>query len=275
MSKLHIVLFLLVMIILPISVQAGETPWASTDHARMRLLTGVNSIGEAGQFEAALHMNMSEGWHSYWRVPGDAGAPPRFNWEGSENVESVDVSWQAPGRYEEYEFQTFGYSGDVYFPLVVNLKEPNKATTLKVNIQTMVCSDICIPQFFDLSMTIPAGDGKRVAEQRIINFEKRRVPKTENTKNLKIETIVTGPDALVVSAYSNNGFKDADIFAYAPDFPLTAIPETTLDKADNRRAIIKIPKPMDIENLSEELAGQEINITLVNGRDAIERTFTP
>lgn len=276
MSKLSAIFCgIIITIFLVHPVFAAETPWAKTDHARMRLLTAVDSVNEASSFEAALHMNMSKGWHSYWRVPGDAGAPPRFDWTGSNNVESVDLSWQAPKRFEEFEFQTFGYSGDVYFPLVVHLKEPGKAVFLDVKIQTMICKDICIPQIFELSLSLPEGEGTPSKQKRIIDFEKKRVPLEKDIPTLKINTVVTGPEALVVSAYSANGFRKIDIFAYGPDMALTGIPEITTDERDPRYAMIKVPKPFDIDNLGEVLSGKEMNITLVNGREAIERTFTP
>lgn len=276
MSKIRNILAILMVSFFAVSTAfAGETPFAATDHARMRILTGIDSIGEKTEhFEAALHMSMDEGWHSYWRVPGDAGAPPVFDWSASTNVKSVEVSWQAPKRYDEFGFQTFGYSNDVYYPLVVNLVEPNKATDLKVHIKTMVCSDICIPQTFDLAVSIPVGDGATVTHQRIIDNEKRRVPKAGNSPNLQIETVVAGPKALVVSAYSKNGFDKVDIFAYAPEITLSAIPQMMVDEDTGQRALISISAPEDVEDLNALIAGKTLNVTMVSGRDAIERSVT-
>lgn len=254
--------------------EAAETTWAATDHSRMRLITAVDSIGAGDSFEAALHMRMSEGWHSYWRVSGDAGAPPRFDWGKSENVEAVEVSWQAPERFDEFGFQTFGYSDDVYFLLDVKVKEPGKTTMLSVNVQTMVCSDICIPQTFNLSMRIPAGDGAPVTQQKLIDFEKRKVPVSGNSPALAIETVVAGPEALVVNAFAQDGFDKADVFAVGDDFALTAIPEILPDEDDVRRAMIKIPKPADADNLNYLLQGKELSITLVSGRKAVEQKIT-
>ncbi|MCB1531998.1 MAG: hypothetical protein KDJ35_03920 [Alphaproteobacteria bacterium] len=251
---------------------AGQSGWASTDYARMRMITGVDTIGPANSFEAALHMRMEEGWHSYWKIPGEAGAPPRFDWSGSDNISDVEILWQAPKRFDEFGFQTFGYEKDVYFPLRVSLSEPGKAATLKIAVKTMVCHEICIPQDFTVSFSIPEGDGKDSSEQRLIDFEKRRVPQSEDSASLRIDTVVAGPDALVVSAYSQNGFDQADMFAYGGEILLTAAPEIAVEADDARHALITISKPEDLEALNLALQGQSLNIVLLSGRDALERS---
>lgn len=273
MSKiLMLFVFLMTAVCWGLPAHAGQSPWASTDHAQMRLLTAIDSIApEATEFEAALHMRMDDGWHSYWRQPGDAGAPPRFIWEKSENVSNIKVSWQAPKRYDEFGFQTFGYEKDVYFPVVVKLQKPGALTSFNVDVQTMVCSDICIPQSFTLSVSLSAGDGAPSAQSKTIEFEKKRIPLFENTKALSIDNIVTGPDALVVNVTAQNGFEKGDVFAYAPDIVFTKIPQITIDNADKNKAMITLPKPDGIENLSAALAGKELSVTVVNGRDAIEQ----
>ncbi|MCX8508161.1 MAG: protein-disulfide reductase DsbD family protein, partial [Rhodobacteraceae bacterium] len=41
---------------------------------------------ESGSQMAALRLTMAPGWKTYWRAPGDAGIPPRFDWTGSANL---------------------------------------------------------------------------------------------------------------------------------------------------------------------------------------------
>ena len=251
---------------------AGTSDWASTDHSRMRMLSAVNSIGEGqSEFEAALHMNISKGWHSYWHHPGDSGAPPIFDWSGSENVENVEVLWQTPKRYEEFGFQTFGYEDDVYFPLLVHLTNPGEPAKLSAKIRTMVCETICIPQNFSLSMDLPKGTGQEAAEQKIIEFEKRRVPVAEETPALRINTMVAGPDALVLTVFSQEGLSEADAFVTSGELMFTEIPKLSVEGKDKRKGMLVIPKPADLGNLSTFLEGKELNIVLTNGHMAIER----
>ena len=58
-----------------------------------------------------------QGWKTYWRMPGDAGIPPQFDWSGSQNVKSVEVLWPAPQRFIDSGGETVGYKDRVVFPL--------------------------------------------------------------------------------------------------------------------------------------------------------------
>ena len=40
----------------------------------------------SGSHMAAVDLTLAPGWKTYWRSPGDAGIPPRFDWSGSKNV---------------------------------------------------------------------------------------------------------------------------------------------------------------------------------------------
>ncbi|MEG4641374.1 protein-disulfide reductase DsbD domain-containing protein, partial [Paracoccus sp. APAP_BH8] len=42
-----------------------------------------------GHRMTALHLRLEPGWKTYWRSPGDAGVPPRFDWAASRNLAEV------------------------------------------------------------------------------------------------------------------------------------------------------------------------------------------
>ena len=79
---------------------------AATLGAAMLLPTGASAQGRvdspvvaaeilpgwtsaSGTRIAALHLTLTPGWHTYWRIPGEAGIAPRFDWGRSQNVASV------------------------------------------------------------------------------------------------------------------------------------------------------------------------------------------
>lgn len=274
MKKFYKLVITAALLCVSLPAHAGSPTWVSADNLRARLIPAVKSIGDDIQIEAALDVELNKGWHTYWRVAGDAGLPPRFNWDASENVQSVETLYPSPKRKtEQGGFYTFGYEDRVTFPLAVTLKETKTDTTLNLTLDMMVCKDICIPERLELSLSIPAGDGEAASLATLINKAKEKVPSEAELSGLKIDTIVAGPDALVVSAYSKRGFKKTDIFATAPNVVLTLPPEITPDKKDKRKALIRIPVTPDIENLAESLKGQVLTITLVSGKDMIEKTI--
>lgn len=246
---------------------AQEANWSGADHVRARLQAGPDW---AGQSHAVLEIRLDEGWHTYWLAPGDSGLAPRFDWAGSENVKSVDIHWPAPLRIDEAGLQVFGYKGDIAFPLTVQRADPAQPVRLALGLDVLICKDICIPQHFDLTLDPQDGPAMNI---RSFGFLQERMPAREDTPQLRIESVVVGPDALVVNAYSGPGFDDSDVFAALGDMALTARPEITPREDDPRYAMIRIPAPGDSQNLMELVDGRQLHIVLTSGRAAVEKTL--
>ncbi|MEP1941971.1 MAG: protein-disulfide reductase DsbD domain-containing protein [Sulfitobacter sp.] len=99
---------------------------------------------------SAVQITMAEGWHTYWRAPGDAGIPPQFKWNGSRNLNAVSVNWPTPELFSQNGMRSVGYSNQVILPLSVSAKRHNKPVHLKLNLEIGVCKDICVPQTLTL-----------------------------------------------------------------------------------------------------------------------------
>lgn len=244
--------FLTLMLVMP------GLAWAQDGDVQARLIAGANG-------EAALEITMTPGWHTYWKVPGDSGLPPRFDWSESKNVQDVHVHFPAPERKKEYMFYTFGYTDQVTFPLDVQFEDPEKESVLSLKAQILICKDICITAQFESSVPIPAAGSPENA--KIIKAAQKKIPVSVDIPALKIDTVVAGQDALVVRAFSKDGFEKVDIFATTPDlFSLTLPPEITPEEKDPRYAMIRIPKTDDFD-----LIGKRWTLTLVAGDRAIEK----
>ncbi len=258
MSKFLPFLFIIAMF-LSFTAHAGETPWASADQVRARLLSG-------GGDSAAVEIELAQGWHSYWYAPGDAGLAPVFNWQGSENFKSVEVAWPYPQRFDELGMTTFGYEGTIIFPVTVQKIAEGAKTKLNLALDIMVCKDICIPQ--QLKMFIDLEDAP-TPQAAIIDNAKRKIP--AESPQLAIETIVAGPDALVIAARSEKGFDGADIIAVIEDAAVTTKPQFVIDAADSKKAIITIPKPSGAQSMTGLTAGHNVTVTLIAGGKSVEK----
>ena len=258
MSKKLVILFLAVLFTFTYSAPAKalEGTWVVTDHLQGRLITGVDSTANLAFFDALFDLQLGEGWHTYWRNPGDAGLPPRFDWSASENVERVDILWPAPVRKLELDFNTFGYENNVGFPLTVHIKEPGKSVSLKLKADVMVCSDICIPQTLNLALEVPSGESAAAAQIALIEAARKQLPGLDNTHDLKIEGVIAGPDAIVVTAYSEKGFEGIDVFTTIADTAFTSPPVIAPLTGEDNKALITIAKPQGVENLPAFLTGK-------------------
>src|SRR4029077_1413105 len=75
--------------------------WDGDARSAVRLIAGSFRQGDAAPLRAGVEIRVKPGWHTYWRYPGAAGVPPRFDFAGSQNVKTVDVLWPAPQRLPE------------------------------------------------------------------------------------------------------------------------------------------------------------------------------
>ena len=95
---------------------------------------------------AGIEIRLEPGWQTYWRDPGDSGAPPRFDFSASENVKSVSVLWPAPQRFPDSAGgNSIGYVNHVILPLHVVPTDDTKQTALRLKLDYDICSNICIP----------------------------------------------------------------------------------------------------------------------------------
>lgn len=132
---------------------AFSSPQSRAAASSARLLSGGPSNN--GTYTAGVEIDLDPGTITYWRSPGEAGAPPVFDFSGSINVTTVDVVYPAPKRIEEQGVIVAGYDGRVIFPLKIQPRDPKAPVTLKVLLHYSACGKICLPARANLSMALP------------------------------------------------------------------------------------------------------------------------
>ena len=123
--------------------------WDGDARSAVRLIAGAPPAGKNAAatttLRAGVEVRLKPGWHTYWRYPGDAGVPPRFDFTGSQNVKSVDVLWPAPRPIREQGLIAIGYASDVIWPLAVVPNDGAKPVTLRLKLDYAVCEKLCVP----------------------------------------------------------------------------------------------------------------------------------
>ncbi len=127
------------------------SPLRAAEHAELTVLHGWRM--DNGHHMAALRISLAEGWHTYWRAPGDAGIPPRFDWGASQNIAGLKVVWPTPEVYAQNGMRYVGYEGDVVLPIEI-IPAANGAIHLDGTIEFGVCDDICIPMSAHVRMDL-------------------------------------------------------------------------------------------------------------------------
>lgn len=124
------------------------------DLAQLDVLDGGQT--KRGTYIAALRLTLPDGWKTYWRAPGDAGIPPRFDWRGSRNVGSVKITWPSPEVFDQNGFQTIGYKTQMVLPIEITPARAGRPIRLKGEMEFGMCKEVCIPGALKFDHTVNA-----------------------------------------------------------------------------------------------------------------------
>jgi DsbC/DsbD-like thiol-disulfide interchange protein len=96
-------------------------------------------------WQAGVLVELEPDWKTYWRVPGDTGIPPQFDWAGSKNNGAIEVGFPIPSRFQDAGGESIGYHDRVLFPLSVRPEKPDEMVHLRLDLFFAVCKEVCIP----------------------------------------------------------------------------------------------------------------------------------
>jgi DsbC/DsbD-like thiol-disulfide interchange protein len=202
--------------------------WARSSKADARLVAGAP--GEAG-----VEIRLAPGAVTYWRDPGDSGAPPRFDFAGSRNLARAEPAYPAPSRIVEADgSQAFGYQDKVVFPIAVVAADASKPVELALQFDYAVCEKLCIPAKATLKLTLPSTGASPYAAT--LAAARAEAPHATDLAALGGELTALGAGAWRLCAPAEPGAR-RDLFIEAPDgWWLT----TTLDASAKDRACFAI-----------------------------------
>jgi DsbC/DsbD-like thiol-disulfide interchange protein len=140
-----------------IVLSAAAAP-AAADPAAADAVTGVGIVEgwrePDGSRVAAVEIRLAPGWHTYWRVPGEAGIPPDFDWSGSRNLAAVAYEWPRPQVFDSFGLTTFGYKDRLVLPVRLTPHDPGAPLELALALDFGVCADICVPAEAEVAATL-------------------------------------------------------------------------------------------------------------------------
>lgn len=254
--------------------RAAAGAWAATERVEARLVSAVEGAGELQTLPLGLELKLKPGWKTYWRSPGDAGLPPQLDWSGSQNVESAQILYPAPKRVTLLGLQTYGYADHVVLPLMAEASRPGKPLEAKVAATILVCEKICVPESFELALSLPAGPATPSPEAQLLARFRSAVPGDGAVSGLRIERVsetrVGELPALSVEIASSGPLKSPDVFVET-DPALTLGAPSFMAEGGRTEVLIPLLKPLPP---GTRLAGREATLTAVDGDRASERRLT-
>lgn len=171
MRLLRFLLMLLAALLLADGARAqftqGATDTVTTEQVRATLLAFAPQgalpaqTGEVPpQVWLGLRLEHTPDWHTYWRNPGDSGAPTELHWTLPAGVQAGDIAWPVPHVIAVGDLHNFGYEGSVLLPVPLEISseyQPGAAPemTLRLHAVWLACKLECLPQEGDFELRLP------------------------------------------------------------------------------------------------------------------------
>jgi thiol:disulfide interchange protein DsbD len=126
---------------------------------RAELVAEPAAVAPGEPFWVALRLNIREGWHVYWRNPGDSGEAVAVTWHLPPGYSAGPIAWPTPERIPVAHLVNFGYERETV--LLTRIAPPAGAAAgasidIKADASWLVCRKECIPGEASLSLAIPS-----------------------------------------------------------------------------------------------------------------------
>ncbi len=259
--------------ILPVDTVSSASAWSVSDYAKTRLISAQSTVG-ADDKEVLLGFEvwLKPGWKTYWRSPGEAGAPPRWRWLTAGNVLDAVVQWPFPERHSLFGLDTMVYARKVIFPIRLKLVRPGMPVKLDLQVDYFVCEQICVPLNGTYSLDIPAAKTSRPSiESGLIEAFLERVPEIVNdpygttSDGLSVTSVILSDSeknmSLLIGVRSGHQLDQKNIFVEGPAELGFGTP-VRIDDGYDQRFEFRIPVFGNIQKVRHLLAMHQVVITL-------------
>ncbi len=217
MLRLFNHLFYIIIIFFFTNVFAQQTNWSNGIESQVRIISPSTHINNQNELYLGLQYKLKKGWKTYWLSPGEGGFPQNIDWSKSKNIQNIEVLWPTPYEFEILGFKSLGYSDEVVFPLKTTIQNIAKETSVVLDVNYLICKDICIPGNAYLELIIPSGIGQITEHSFIIEKSLSLIP-IDNLEISELENVSAKASAdsdnvsIIITASSQKAFVDPKFY---------------------------------------------------------------
>jgi DsbC/DsbD-like thiol-disulfide interchange protein/cytochrome c biogenesis protein CcdA len=151
-----LILPLLLLAAGPVAAQPG-----TTHHMRVALAAETAIVQPGTTVTLAFTMRPEQGWHGYWRNPGDAGAEPRVTWRLPEGWSAGPLQYPVPQRLVALGLMNYVYERDHALLATVTIPaeaEPGVVFPIDARLDYLICTtEICVPETATVTVQVATG----------------------------------------------------------------------------------------------------------------------
>lgn len=156
-----------------LSLDAGQK-----NHGRFELLPTEKGFTAGETARIGVAFTMDENWHIYWRNGGETGLPPTFMWSLPNGFDTPKIEWPVPERIFYDGIVNYGYHDQaVFFANIVVPESYNSAELpIGLNIDWLICRDICIPEYGSANIQLSSDLANPFALDPRVSVHEERLP---------------------------------------------------------------------------------------------------
>ncbi|MEL6350002.1 MAG: protein-disulfide reductase DsbD domain-containing protein, partial [Myxococcota bacterium] len=136
--------------------EIGDTPHP----VLARLIADKQTVAPGDTVRLGVHLEQAEGWHTYWRSPGEIGKPPEIAWGLPGDATASAHVFPIPHRYDEQDIVSYGYDHEnmLFADVVIPDNLSTGEHTVQAKVKWLVCEKQCIPGNADLKLPLTVAD---------------------------------------------------------------------------------------------------------------------
>jgi DsbC/DsbD-like thiol-disulfide interchange protein len=230
-------------------------------HVKIELIPESAAVEVGKPFWVGLLFRLDEGWHIYWQNPGDAGEPPRVQWQLPPGFTSGSILWPQPVRIGTGSVVDYGYENQILLMTPIERAAGSTAGStpaVSADVKYIVCREMCIPGKAHVALSSPSSGQQSSLQQSSVQqssaqqfsewrqlFEQTRaqIPKPAPKAWKFSARAETGKDKnndhFILSVQSESKVHAATFFPFEPGQIENSAPQTFAATAGGFRLSLK------------------------------------
>lgn len=230
----------------------------ASDHVETELVAETTALAIDADNWLALRIKPEDGWHVYWRNPGDSGLPTGIDWQLPPQLDAGELQWPYPHITRLGDIVNYGYGEETLLPLLLHVGSAAQGDhfEIKGKAHWLVCKDVCIPGSAQLSLTLPRAAGTPAIDSKWREaFAKARAQLPQPAPaDWTVHFATQGGDfSLGISGAHLSAGGDIEFFPYAGDLLNHSAPPRLANQAEHGLrlsqklgdAFVKAPEQVD------------------------------
>ena len=263
------------------NVVALSSDWSIGDSSKVRLISPYSQNNNK-ELLIGLEYEMDPGWKTYWKSPGDGGFAQNISWENSANINNLEVLWPTPEKFQILGLTSLGYENNVIFPLKLEINDESQNTFVNLQVNFLICKDICIPGDARVFLEIPSGNKELTDNffimERSLSFLPEHNFDSSYINNVNASIYKDNDNSLIkIIAETDKSFFNTNIFLHTP-FGLPVVKNSLVYSNNNKLITAEFKYAKDLiskEQFPIEIIVQDENHNFINMLDVQVKNILP